>query len=54
MTDIVHYRLPLGLLGAIAHPIVKTKLVEIFTYRFEKINEMFGAWPGQKLNFQTD
>ena len=54
LTDIVHYRLPLGFLGGMAHPVVKTKLYEIFTYRFEKINEMFGAWPGQKLNLQTD
>jgi ligand-binding SRPBCC domain-containing protein len=54
MTDIVHYQLPLGLLGGIAGSTVKTKLIEIFTYRFEKINELFGAWPGQQLNLTID
>lgn len=50
MTDIVHYRLPFGILGELVHPVVKKKLVEIFTYRFDKINEVFGKWPEQKLN----
>jgi ligand-binding SRPBCC domain-containing protein len=54
MTDIVHYHLPFGLVGGAAHPIVKTKLVEIFTYRFNKINELFGSWPDQKLNLKID
>jgi ligand-binding SRPBCC domain-containing protein len=52
MTDIVHYRLPFGFIGNIAHPIVKKKLVEIFTYRFNKINELFGTWPGQTMNLK--
>jgi len=47
MTDIVHYRLPLSFLGSIVHgPLVKPKLMEIFSYRFQKVNELFGAWPG--------
>ena len=50
MTDIVHYRLPLGILGDTAHRlIVKNKLEQIFTYRFEKIRELWGAWPEQEL-----
>lgn len=52
MTDIVHYRLPLGSVGEVAHSIVKTKLIEIFTYRFDKINGMFGKWPDQKINLK--
>lgn len=52
MTDIVHYRLPLGLIGELAHPIVRRKLTEIFTYRFDKINELFGKWPHQKLSLK--
>src|SRR6478672_11708290 len=47
MTDIVHYRLPFPFLGSIVHgPLVKPKLMEIFSYRFQKVNELFGAWPG--------
>ena len=52
MTDIVHYRLPFGIFGELAHPIVRKKLIEIFTYRFDKINEVFGEWPGQKLSLR--
>lgn len=34
MEDIVHYKLPMGLLGQLAHPfMVKPKLDEIFAYR---------------------
>ena len=54
MTDIVHYRLPFAPFGDITHPIVKRKLVDIFTYRFDKINEVFCEWPGQKLNLKID
>ena len=51
MTDIVHYRLPFGFLGRIAHPlIVKSKLREIFDFRFQKVNELFGEWKGQTMN----
>lgn len=43
MTDIVSYKLPLGILGKIAHPlIVKKKLKEIFDYRSSKVDEIFG------------
>jgi ligand-binding SRPBCC domain-containing protein len=47
MTDLVHYRLPFSFLGDMVHdPIVKPKLREIFTFRFQKVNELFGEWPG--------
>ena len=52
MTDLIHYRLPFGILGTAVHPIVKKKLFAIFTYRFEKINELFGSWPGQLANIK--
>lgn len=43
MTDIVHYELPLGILGNIAHGLfVRKQLADIFQYRKEKISEMFG------------
>ena len=43
MEDIVHYKLPMGLLGRLAHPfLVKPKLEEIFNYREKKLKELFG------------
>ena len=42
MTDIVHYQLPLGLLGTMAHGLfVARQLEKIFAYRREKIEEVF-------------
>lgn len=44
MTDIVHYALPLGILGKIAHSLfVKKQLNEIFDYRYKKVEELFGV-----------
>ena len=43
MTDIVHYKLPLGWLGELAHRLfVKKQLASIFNYRAEKIETYFG------------
>ncbi|MEP7109632.1 MAG: SRPBCC family protein [Ferruginibacter sp.] len=45
MTDIVHYRNPLGILGNIANSIfVEKQLSQIFKYRFQKVEELFGKW----------
>ena len=45
MTDIVHYRNPLGFLGNIANSLfVKKQLETIFTYRFSRVEELFGKW----------
>jgi len=42
MTDIVHYKLPLGFLGDIAHSLfVKKQLKGIFDHRFKVVEEMF-------------
>jgi ligand-binding SRPBCC domain-containing protein len=50
MMDLVHYRLPMGFLGEIANAMtVRNKLKEIFAYRFEQVNQRFGAWPGQGM-----
>jgi ligand-binding SRPBCC domain-containing protein len=47
MTDLVHYRLPLGPLGSLAHSlVVKKELEKIFAYRYQKISELFGGWEG--------
>jgi ligand-binding SRPBCC domain-containing protein len=47
MTDIIHYRIPLGWLGRLANRLfVAKKLEGIFSYRFKKVEEMFGVWKG--------
>ena len=44
MEDLLHYKLPFGLLGQMVHPyLVKPKLDEIFEYRKNKLNELFGT-----------
>lgn len=41
--DIVHYKLPMGILGQMVQPfIVRPKLEEIFEYRKERLIELFG------------
>ena len=48
MIDIIDYKLPFGVLGRLAHPIlVKRKLNEIFTYRYDKLIELFGTYKEQ-------
>ena len=43
MTDIVHYKLPLWILGDIANTImVENQLKGIFDYRFEAVKQRFG------------
>lgn len=45
MEDIIDYKLPMGILGQLVHPIlVKPKLEEIFNYRQEKLIALFGAY----------
>ncbi len=42
MTDIVHYKMPYGIFGKMAHTLfVKKKLKEIFDFRFKKVDELF-------------
>ncbi len=45
MEDIIHYKIPFGILGRIIHPfLVKPKLEEIFNHRTKKLEELFGAF----------
>jgi len=45
VTDIVDYKVPLGFLGKLVHPIiVKPKLNEIFAFREKKLIELFGEF----------
>lgn len=45
MEDIIDYKVPMGFLGQLVHPIlVKPKLKEIFDYRTKKLEELFGKF----------
>ena len=44
MEDIIDYKLPFGILGRMAHPIlVKKQLKQIFTHREQKLTSLFGS-----------
>ena len=45
MTDLVHYQLPLGVLGNLANSLfVKKQLNTIFDFRYKRAEELFGKW----------
>lgn len=45
MTDIVHYRLPLWVLGDVAQALfVRRQLEGIFKYRYAAVEQRFGKW----------
>ena len=45
MEDIIDYKVPMGVLGQLMHPIlVKPKLEEIFNHRTVKLEELFGKY----------
>lgn len=47
MEDIVHYKLPMGIVGKLVHPfLVKQKLDDTFNYRYKKLAELFGEFKG--------
>ncbi|MEP7257651.1 MAG: SRPBCC family protein [Flavitalea sp.] len=49
MTDIIHYKNPLGILGTMANSIfIRPKLRRIFEYRFDKVEALFGQWEGKQ------
>lgn len=50
MEDIIDIKLPFGVLGRLAFPLVKVQLIKIFKYREQKLTELFGKIEG-KLNF---
>lgn len=44
MTDIIHYKIPFGFLGRIAHSLfIRKKINEIFQFRYKKLEELFGV-----------
>ncbi len=47
MEDLIDYKIPLGILGQLAHPLlVRKQLKSIFNYREEKLNALFGKVDG--------
>ncbi len=49
VTDRVEYRLPLGALGEVAHPVmVRRMLARIFDHRQERVATLLGADPGSR------
>lgn len=45
MEDIIHYKVPMGILGQLVHSfLVKPKLEEIFAFRQKKLIELFGEF----------
>ncbi|WP_179349863.1 SRPBCC family protein [Winogradskyella pacifica] len=45
MEDIIDYKLPMGILGQLVHPfLVQPKLEEIFNYRTQKLEALFGTY----------
>ncbi|MBT8291280.1 MAG: SRPBCC family protein [Muriicola sp.] len=55
MEDIIDYKLPLGVLGKLAQPIVvKKQLISIFKYREEQLTSRFGSLPGIEKQFKIE
>jgi ligand-binding SRPBCC domain-containing protein len=53
MIDLVHYRLPLGLLGNLANSLmVKKELKKIFAFRYQKVIGLFGRWQDERLEIR--
>jgi len=49
VADRVEYRLPLGAIGEVAHPVmVRRTLARIFDHRLERVASLLGAAPGSR------
>jgi ligand-binding SRPBCC domain-containing protein len=45
LTDILHYKMPLGIVGSMAHSLlVKKKIDRLYAYRIAKLEELFGVY----------
>ncbi|MBU2946827.1 SRPBCC family protein [Zobellia uliginosa] len=56
MEDIIDYKIPFGILGQLAHPLlVKKQLKQIFSFREQKLIERFGVLENSKkeLHFNS-
>jgi len=55
MEDLVHYGLPLGLLGRMAHTIdIRRRLYHIFAYREQVLEQMFGQFENTNSKDQSN
>jgi ligand-binding SRPBCC domain-containing protein len=55
MEDIVDYKLPLGLLGSVAQPLlVRKQLTEIFDFREKALRDLFGSIPGHATTLSIE
>jgi ligand-binding SRPBCC domain-containing protein len=55
MEDIIDYKIPFGVLGQLAQPIlVKKQLQRIFKYRESKLEELFGNLEGYKNQLELN
>lgn len=53
MRDHVDYINPMGFAGRLSNGLfVKRKLKELFEYRYNKIETLFGKWEGQKMKLE--
>lgn len=53
LEDIIDYKLPLGILGQLAHPVlVEPKLKEIFNFRYQRLHELFGKYSPEGISSQ--
>ncbi|SIS54985.1 Ligand-binding SRPBCC domain-containing protein [Zobellia uliginosa] len=56
MEDIIDYKIPFGIFGRLAHPIlIKRQLQQIFSYREKKLIELFGTLENgsRELHFRS-
>lgn len=53
MEDIIDYKIPFGILGQLAHTIfIKKQLRQIFSYREQKLIELFGTFEGRSRELE--
>lgn len=53
MEDCIDYKIPFGILGRLAHPlIVKKQLKQIFSHREQKLTELFGSLPAHNTTLE--
>ena len=53
MEDLIDYKLPMGFLGRLLHPVlVKKQLKKIFTFREAKLKELFGEIPNSPSSLE--
>ncbi|MBT8186132.1 MAG: SRPBCC family protein [Croceitalea sp.] len=53
MEDIIDYKIPFGILGQLANPLlVKKQLKQIFQYREAKLNSLFGSMEGYTTHLE--